>query len=481
MANKPYPTPANLSEQLVNLGWRLATEMRALYNTANTKISKEDADAAYLGKTAKAVSAKTADVATKATQDGNGKVIADTYALKSAIPVNMTGASSSAAGKAGLVPAPVAGNQGKYLRGDGTWQTPANTTYSTFKAATSTAAGGSGLVPAPVAGKQASYLRGDGQWATPPNTTYKNFTGSTASAAGTAGLVPAPVSGKTAQVLRSNGQWTDETVQTTVSGNAGTATKLQTARSINGVDFDGTSDISITKVETSQRVTALANTTSADYTGVQMYEVYNNNYPTSYGNLLHLKGASAPGEGEFLIGWSGTSGANAPVYVRSRRDSPEAKWSSWAQVFTSADNIPASNVATFKGASSSTAGSAGVLPAPTAGSQNKYLRGDGTWHTVSTSIPNYTFTASTQGGRIVVVNNVVGTIDTTTNSGSGHLTSTTYSFSTTPGIAAGTYSIQSILQQLINLSHSHKTAKGNTNYNCNCDCNCSSTSGDTDG
>ena len=34
---------------------------------------------------------------------------------------NMTGASASAAGKSGLVPAPAAGTQGKYLRGDGTW------------------------------------------------------------------------------------------------------------------------------------------------------------------------------------------------------------------------------------------------------------------------------------------------------------------------------------------------------------------------
>lgn len=123
MANKPYPTPANLSEQLVNLGWRLATEMRALYNTVKTKISKTDADAAYLGKTAKAASAKTADVATKATQDGNGKVIASTYALKTSVPTAMKGATSTAAGSAGTVPAPAAGAQAKFLRGDGTWQT----------------------------------------------------------------------------------------------------------------------------------------------------------------------------------------------------------------------------------------------------------------------------------------------------------------------------------------------------------------------
>lgn len=42
---------------------------------------------------------------------------------------DMTGATSGANGTHGLVPAPVAGAQGKYLRGDGTWQTPPNTTY----------------------------------------------------------------------------------------------------------------------------------------------------------------------------------------------------------------------------------------------------------------------------------------------------------------------------------------------------------------
>lgn len=51
---------------------------------------------------------------------------------------NMAAATASAAGKAGLVPAPAAGAQGKYLRGDGTWQTPPNTTYGN---ASATAAG----------------------------------------------------------------------------------------------------------------------------------------------------------------------------------------------------------------------------------------------------------------------------------------------------------------------------------------------------
>lgn len=50
--------------------------------------------------------------------------------------------------------------------------TDTNTTYSNMGAATSSAAGKAGLVPAPAAGAQAKYLRGDGTWQTPPNTTY---------------------------------------------------------------------------------------------------------------------------------------------------------------------------------------------------------------------------------------------------------------------------------------------------------------------
>lgn len=50
--------------------------------------------------------------------------------------------------------------------------TDTNTTYTNMGAASASAAGKAGLVPAPAAGAQAKYLRGDGTWATPPNTTY---------------------------------------------------------------------------------------------------------------------------------------------------------------------------------------------------------------------------------------------------------------------------------------------------------------------
>lgn len=78
---------------------------------------------------------------------------------------NMKAATASAAGAAGLVPAPAAGKQTSFLRGDGTWVVPTNTTYGL---ASTTA---SGLLRQ-LNGSTSSFMRGDGTWATPPNTTY---------------------------------------------------------------------------------------------------------------------------------------------------------------------------------------------------------------------------------------------------------------------------------------------------------------------
>ncbi|EPA9685637.1 phage tail protein [Escherichia coli] len=128
-----------------------------------------------------------------------------------------------------------------------------------------------------------------------------------------------------------------------LAGNADTATKLKTAININGVRFDGSTNISIPTITSRGRVTALTGTTQGAATGLQMYEAYNNGYPTTYGNVLHLKGAASTGEGELLIGWSGTNGAHAPAFIRSKRDSTAAAWSEWAQIYTSKDSVPGVN------------------------------------------------------------------------------------------------------------------------------------------
>ena len=85
----------------------------------------------------------------------------------------MAGASSSAAGKTGLVPAPAAGKQTSFLRGDGTWVIPTNTTYSnatTSKAGLMSAADKSRLDALPntyISAAQPSALKAGDLWIQP--------------------------------------------------------------------------------------------------------------------------------------------------------------------------------------------------------------------------------------------------------------------------------------------------------------------------
>ncbi|EFT0633406.1 phage tail protein [Salmonella enterica subsp. enterica serovar Tennessee] len=82
---------------------------------------------------------------------------------------------------------------------------------------------------------------------------------------------------------------------------------------------------------------ALTGTTRGSDSGLIMGEVYNNGYPTPYGNILRLTGT---GDGEILIGWSGTNGAPAPAYIRSHRDTADAEWSEWAMLYTTLNPPP---------------------------------------------------------------------------------------------------------------------------------------------
>ncbi|ELL2265368.1 phage tail protein [Salmonella enterica] len=85
---------------------------------------------------------------------------------------------------------------------------------------------------------------------------------------------------------------------------------------------------------------ALTGTTRGSDGGLIMGEVYNNGYPTPYGNVLRLTGT---GDGEILIGWSGVNGAPAPAYIRSHRDTSDAEWSEWAMLYTTLNPPPDSH------------------------------------------------------------------------------------------------------------------------------------------
>nr|WP_236923136.1 tail fiber protein [Escherichia coli] len=185
-------------------------------------------------------------------------------------------------------------------------------------------------------GNYGFFIRNDG------SSTYFMLTDSGNSLGTYNSLRPLIINNANGAVRIGNGLNVTGGINGSLNGNASTATKLQTARNINGVKFDGSGDININTLVSRGRVTALSGSTQGT-AGIQMYEAYNNSYPTTYGNVLHMKGASAAGEGELLIGWSGTSGAHAPVFIRSRRDNTGAAWSAWAQVYTAKDSIPGVN------------------------------------------------------------------------------------------------------------------------------------------
>lgn len=185
--------------------------------------------------------------------DGSGKMYVNVpWTDTNTIYSNMGAATSSTAGKAGLVPAPAAGKQASFLRGDGTWVVPTNTTYA--KANTSTlglvmigyaengknypveldgsgkmyvnvpwtdtnttygvvgANGSTGLVKngstvTSASGYTACPIVSGVPYYKDTNTTYANMKAATASAAGAAGLVPAPAAGKQTSFLRGDGTW----------------------------------------------------------------------------------------------------------------------------------------------------------------------------------------------------------------------------------------------------------------------------------
>lgn len=79
-----------------------------------------------------------AGTATQPVYFKDGKPVACTYTLGKSVPSNavftdtkyenMKGATSSMAGSSGLVPAPRLGELDKFLKSDGTWSTPKQTT-----------------------------------------------------------------------------------------------------------------------------------------------------------------------------------------------------------------------------------------------------------------------------------------------------------------------------------------------------------------
>lgn len=165
----------------------------------------------------------TAGSATQPVYFSGGKPVACSYTLGKSVPAdalftdhtygNMKGATSSAAGSAGLVPAPNIGEQLKFLRADGTWVIPTNTTYSVGTSSYS------GI------------------------TKLYTETGSAIDGTMTQNAITTALNGKSA-----TGHTHNYAGSSSAGGNANAAVKLATARKIGSASFDGTADITLSQM-----------------------------------------------------------------------------------------------------------------------------------------------------------------------------------------------------------------------------------------
>lgn len=129
-------------------------------------------------------------------------------------------------------------------------------TYGNMKGATSSAAGSAGLVPAPNIGEQLKFLRADGAWVIPTNTTYSvgtssylgitklyTETGSATDGTMTQNAITSALNGK------SPTSHTHNYAGSSSSGGAATsAIKLSTPRKIGNASFNGTADITLSQM-----------------------------------------------------------------------------------------------------------------------------------------------------------------------------------------------------------------------------------------
>lgn len=205
--------------------------------SAPTSVSGNAGTATTL-KTARTIALSGAVTGTATSFNGGANITIPTTAVDGTKVSVFDGATSSAAGTVGAVPAPAKGYQSRFLRGDGTWQVPTNTTYSNFTAATSDAAGKAGLVPAPAAGYQSRFLRGDGTWQTPTDnkmqqnasTANGNYPLLAKSTTATENINGQAIFDADTTINPSTGTITAKTFKGALSGNATTATTLATAR-----------------------------------------------------------------------------------------------------------------------------------------------------------------------------------------------------------------------------------------------------------
>ena len=258
------------------------------------------------------------------------------------------------------------------------------------------------------------------------DTTYSDFTGTDGQASGTAGLVPAPTTSDTDKYLKSDGTWA--TVATGGTYTAG-----------NGINIDANDEISIdtsvvaelsdlptqtsdlandgsdgtsTYVEADELATVA---TSGDYSDLintpvipaaQVNSDWNANSGVSQIlNKPSLAAVATSGNYSDLSGTPTIPTVNDATLTIQQNGTSVGTFTANASS-NATISLTDTTYSAMTGATSGAAGASGLVPAPAAGDNDKYLKGDGTWGTVSSGA---TYTAG--NGISIDANNEIA-IDT---------------------------------------------------------------------
>ena len=271
------------------------------------------------------------------------KVNGTSVALSTDLPSTMTGATSIAGGTSGLVPAPSSGDNDKILTGGATW--------SGLKTINNTSLLGSGNIGVLV---------------------------NTATGTGSLTLLGTAASSNTAINIGYNSSVAtggNIAIGTLASTSGTGAVAIGTQAEASAINTIAIGDTAKATANNAIQIGYGTNNTANKF-NVRSYELLD--LSTGYIPNARINMDTLPGSGS---GNAITSGA-----VYTALSGKQNSLSAGSNISISGDTISATDTtySNFTGADSTTGGAAGLVPAPSAGDEGKYLKGDGTWGTVST-------------------------------------------------------------------------------------------------
>ncbi|HBC0731926.1 TPA: tail fiber protein [Escherichia coli] len=179
------------------------------------------------------------------------------------------------------------------------------------------------------------FIRNDG------SNTYFMLTASGNTLGSWNGLRPITINNTSGAVSIGNGLNVTGGVNGSLNGNASTATKLQTARKISGVSFDGSADITLTAANVSA-FARRATGTYADTSGAVPWNAESGAYNVTRSGDSYIVANFYIGVGSCRTLQIRAHYKNGGLYYRSSRDGYGFE-EDWTQIYTKKDSIPGVN------------------------------------------------------------------------------------------------------------------------------------------